>query len=201
MTRYDEYRSGTIRHDDAAYRRAGWYFVTVCTGDRRPFWGRVQNGILQVSAAGCIAAREWQRTPAVRPYVRLVAGIVMPGHIHGSTNEFRLCAHSFGAIIGRYKSVYTKQIRRDKRSEFEWQSQFYDRIIRDAEAVRTVRQYICATRWIGQFRTAYRPAVGPAGGSTTSVPVAVWPRVSGRYIISASAGGCSNVPAVVARAT
>ena len=91
MTRYNGYRSGTIRHDDWEYRRAGWYFVTICTGDRRPFLGRVRNGIVGLSAAGCIAAREW----------------------HG-------------------------------RPEFEWQSRFYDRIIRDAEAFRAVRRYIRA---------------------------------------------------------
>jgi putative PIN family toxin of toxin-antitoxin system len=53
----------------------------------------------------------------------------------------------------------------------------------------------------GSSSRNYRPAVAPADGSTTTVPGAVWPRVSGRYIISASAGGCSKVPAVVARAT
>ena len=181
MTRYNGYRSGTIRHDDWEYRRAGWYFVTVCTGDRRPFLGRVRNGVVGLSAAGCIAAREWQRTPVVRPYVRLDVWIVMPGNVHGlidittdspaysgdnppghpnvdssrrdestesldakSTDEFRLGAHSSGAIIGRYKSLCTKQIRGDGRPEFEWQSRFYDRIIRDAEAFRAVRRYIRA---------------------------------------------------------
>jgi len=40
-----------------------------------------------------------------------------------------------------------------------------------------------------------------AGGATMRVPVPVRPRVSGRYIISASTGGCTNSPSVVARAT
>ena len=60
------------------------------------------------------------------------------------TNEFRLRAHSLGAIIGRYKSVCTKQIRRNGIPEFEWQSRFYDRIVHDADALRAVRRYIRA---------------------------------------------------------
>jgi len=181
MTRYNGYRSGTIRHDDWDYRRSAWYFVTICTEHRRPFFGRVRNGIIGLSAAGCIAAREWQRTPEVRPYVRLDAWIVMPNHVHGligittdspaysgdnppqhtpvdssrrgestgtlddeSTNEFRLRAHSLGAIMGRYKSVCTKQIQRNGMPQFEWQSRFYDRIIHDAEAFRAARRYIRA---------------------------------------------------------
>jgi hypothetical protein len=83
MTRYNGYRSGTIRHDDWEYRRAGWYFVTICTGNDNMHGGRVRNGIVGLSAAGCIAAREWQRTPVVRPYVRLDVWIVMPGNVHG----------------------------------------------------------------------------------------------------------------------
>jgi hypothetical protein len=116
MTRYKGYRSGTIRHDEWDYRTAAWYFVTICTADRRPFFGRVRNGIIGLSRAGCVAAREWQRTPAVRSYVRLDAWVVMPDHVHGligitteSPNEFRLHAHSLGAIIGQYKSVCTKK--------------------------------------------------------------------------------------------
>jgi hypothetical protein len=124
-----------------------------------------------------------------------------------STNEFRLRAHSLGAIIGRYKSVRTKQIRRNGIPEFEWQSRFYDRIVHDADAFRAVRRYSRSAVHSGPSgrmidgRPSHRSAVAPSDGSTTTVPVAVWPRVSGRYIISASAGGCSKVPAVVARAT
>lgn len=187
MTRFRGYRSGTIRHWNWDYRRSAWYFVTICTADRVPFFGRVRNGIIGLAAAGCIAAREWQRTPEVRPYVRLDEWIIMPNHIHGligittkspaysddeslrqpaedssppvdssrrdespetlenaSTKDFRLRAHSLGAIIGRYKSVCTKQIRASARPDFGWQSRFYDRIVRNAEEFRAARRYILA---------------------------------------------------------
>lgn len=47
----------------------------------------------------------------------------------------------------------------------------------------------------------YHRSARAGGSSTTNVPVAVRPRVSGWYIISASTGGCVYVPRVVARAT
>ena len=181
MTRYKGYRSGTIRHDEWDYRQSAWYFVTICTADRRPFFGRVRNGIIGLTRSGCVAAREWQRAPMVRSYVRLDAWVVMPDHVHGligittespvytdgdladpdavdssrrnestevmestPNDEFRLHAHSLGAIIGQYKSVCTKQIRRHGRSEFEWQSRFYDKIIRTRREFRAVRRYIRA---------------------------------------------------------
>jgi len=81
--RYNGYRSDTLRLDGWDYRRSAWYFVTICTANRRPYFGTVRNGIVGLSPAGCIAAQEGHRTPAVRPYVRLGAWIVMPNHVHG----------------------------------------------------------------------------------------------------------------------
>jgi REP element-mobilizing transposase RayT len=195
--RYNGYRSDTLRLDEWDYRRSAWYFVTICTADGRPYFGAVRNGIVGLSAAGCVAAQEWRRTPTVRPYVRLGAWIVMPNHLHGligittespvhndavgpdtskrdgsnkaddvgnsddvdasrrdaSTNakrpkktdtndRFRLHAHSLGAIIGQYKSVCTKRIRAACRPDFGWQSQYYDRIVRNRREWTAVRRYI-----------------------------------------------------------
>jgi hypothetical protein len=80
---YNGYRSDTLHLDKWDYRRSAWYFVTICTQDRMSYVGRIQNSIVGLSPAGCIAAQEWQRTPEVRPYVRLGAWIVMPNHAHG----------------------------------------------------------------------------------------------------------------------
>jgi len=81
----------------------------------------------------------------------------MPDHVHGligittdspaysdDNPPHHPAVDSLGAIIGRHKSVCTKQIRRNGIREFEWQSRFYDRIVHDADAFRAIRQYIRA---------------------------------------------------------
>jgi hypothetical protein len=70
---YRHYHPDSIRLDGWDYRRSAWYFVTICTTTGVPYFGTVRNGVVGLSAAGCIAAQEWQRTPQVRPYVRLDA--------------------------------------------------------------------------------------------------------------------------------
>ena len=60
----------------------------------------------------------------------------------GATNEFRLRAHSLGAIVGQYKSVCTKRIRSACRSDFGWQSRYYERIVRTRREQTAVRRYI-----------------------------------------------------------
>jgi len=137
MRRYKGiYRIDSTRLLDYDYTSAGWYHVVTCTRDRVCILGGVRDGIMGLSRAGCVVAQEWQRTPAVRSYVRLDAWMVMPNHMHGiigitaespaqpsvetsrrdvsMANPSRLKAHSLGAIIGPFKSVCTKRIRRAK---------------------------------------------------------------------------------------
>jgi len=78
----DTYRIPSARLPGYDYRSPGWYHVVVCTRDRACTLGRVRNGIVGLSVAGCIVAEEWQRTPQIRPYVHLDAWIFMPNHVH-----------------------------------------------------------------------------------------------------------------------
>jgi hypothetical protein len=47
-----------------------------------------------------------------------------------------------GAIIGQYKNVVKKRIRKSVLPEFDWQPRFWDRIIRDDRELYTIRRYI-----------------------------------------------------------
>jgi len=75
------YRIESSRLPGWDYTR-GWYFVTVCTAQRRHLFGTIVDSAMQLSAPGGIVAEEWQRTADVRPYVTLGAWVVMPNHMH-----------------------------------------------------------------------------------------------------------------------
>jgi hypothetical protein len=47
-----------------------------------------------------------------------------------------------GAIIGQYKNVVKKRIRKTVLPGFDWQPRFYDRIIRNDRELFTIRRYI-----------------------------------------------------------
>jgi hypothetical protein len=53
-----------------------------------------------------------------------------------------LSANSLGSIIGQFKSVCTKRIWKQGFRNFGWQTRFYDRIIRDEDALAKARDYI-----------------------------------------------------------
>ena len=65
------------------YTSNGYYFVTVCTRDRAPFFGEVLDGSAKLTRAGEIVAEEWQGIAIRRRDVSLDQWIVMPNHLHG----------------------------------------------------------------------------------------------------------------------
>ena len=75
-------RRRSIRLRDYDYTRPGAYFVTLCTHDQRPLFGRIVRGEMELSPYGRIVEDEWARTGELRPYVRLGALAIMPNHVH-----------------------------------------------------------------------------------------------------------------------
>lgn len=54
----------------------------------------------------------------------------------------RLASGSLGAMVNQFKSVCTKQIRGAGNERFDWQSRFYDHIIRNDKSLKEIREYI-----------------------------------------------------------
>lgn len=161
----DRYRIESARLRGWDYSADGHYFITVCTKNRECFLGQIENGKMLPSPAGKVVEEEWKRTEQVRPDVRLDAWVMMPNHVHGivilqnragkspvetprrgvslaKDTKAKLHAGSLGAVIGQFKSVSTKHIRAVGVHDFAWQPRFYDRIIRDENALAEIRAYI-----------------------------------------------------------
>ena len=79
----DKYRIESTRLKDWDYSRDGYYFVTICTQDKKCFFGDVIDEKVRLSAIGEIVADEWQKTAQIRKNVSLDTWIIMPNHLHG----------------------------------------------------------------------------------------------------------------------
>ena len=64
------------------YSQPGWYFVTICTKNRREIFGVVRKGEMRVNQNGKIVMDAWQDLPN-HYYCILDAFVIMPNHIHG----------------------------------------------------------------------------------------------------------------------
>ncbi|GIV42929.1 MAG: hypothetical protein KatS3mg035_0052 [Bacteroidia bacterium] len=176
----NKYRIPSTRLQNWDYRWAGAYFITICTHNRKHYFGEIHNGKMELSHIGIIADILWYEIPYHAQNVELGAFVVMPNHVHGiiiitndndnnntvpvvvetlhatslpplrepssepkneQMSKISPKPHSISTIVRSYKSAVTKHARR-LGFEFQWQSRFYDHIIRNDEAFQKITRYI-----------------------------------------------------------
>ncbi len=141
------------------------YFVTICIHGRECVFGDVVEGTVRLNDRGQIAYQEWQKSAEVRDEIELDTFVVMPNHIHGiviingaavgatgrSPGRSGPRKRSLGAFVDGFKSAVTKRINnlRGTPGIVMWQRNYYEHIIRDAESLTRIRQYIVdnPARW------------------------------------------------------
>lgn len=136
------------------YSSPGFYFITICTKDRRSHFGKIINAAVHLSQVGNIVYEEWLKTNQIRPNVSFDEFVIMPNHLHGililndSTVETTRRGvstwkpNTLGSIINQFKSKCTKRIRAMGYQDFAWQPRYYDHIIRDERSLTKIRRYI-----------------------------------------------------------
>jgi len=158
----------SIRLQGYDYSQAGAYFVTICTHNKACVFGDVVDGEMRLNEYGAIVKDEWLRTDTLRENVVIDEYIIMPNHIHGiviimgdgrgtlqraSTGPIRathrvaptargLISNSIGAIIGQFKSIVTKDVRKMGFRYFKWQRNYYEHVIRNEDKLNRTREYV-----------------------------------------------------------
>lgn len=168
----EKYRSESIRLPNWDYSSNGHYFLTICTNNRNPLFGKIVDGKMILNDYGGIIRSEWLKSPQLRRELHLDEYIIMPDHIHGiviiqrknhdksvdiigtcgrtslpePTNQ--PCPHmkskSLSTFINGFKSATTKQINELRKTPRRpvWQRNYYESIIRDERGLRRIREYI-----------------------------------------------------------
>jgi len=156
-----------IRLRNFDYRSESSHFVTICTGNRECYFGKIMNGEIEYSAIGLIAKQFWICIPDHFPHAVLDAFVIMPNHVHGIIDirtchdeKIRTChgmslfnkfgrpvAGSVSMVINHYKSAVKRWCNKNGYESFIWQSRFYDHIINDEKGMNTIRKYIRNNPW------------------------------------------------------
>ena len=79
----NKYRIPSARLQTWDYADEGSYFITICTKNRRHFFGDVMDGKMVLTNAGVIADILWHEIKHHNKNIQLGEFIVMPNHIHG----------------------------------------------------------------------------------------------------------------------
>jgi hypothetical protein len=153
----NKYRIPSARWADWDYATEGAYYVTICTKDRKHYFGEIRDKEMLYSELGKIALEEWIKTDEVRPDMQLDMACfqVMPNHIHGivvigrderdnayyTGNKFGPQSKNLASVMRGFKSAVTSCARK-LNIPFEWQARYHDRVIRDDDEFRRIAAYI-----------------------------------------------------------
>ncbi len=158
----NKYRIPSARLQNWDYRCSGVYFITICTAEKRCYFGEIENGKMLLSPVGIIADILWCEIKNHHKGVSLGEFVVIPNHIHGiiildnegvvnvsedkeeevsQYSKISPKSNSISAIVRSYKAAVTKHSRRLS-YDFAWQTRFYDSIIRDENQFKLVSDYI-----------------------------------------------------------
>ena len=138
------------------YSRDGFYFVTICTHNRKHYFGEIYNRRMQLNRYGKIVQKQWLWLAEQYPYVEHDEHVFMPNHVHGIVIINRSAVANVGngrdrslpkikplsELIGAFKTTSSKLIHRAGLVEFRWQKSFYDHIIRNDRSLFHIRKYI-----------------------------------------------------------
>jgi REP element-mobilizing transposase RayT len=137
----------SIRLKNYDYSQPGAYFVTICTERRQCFFGQIIAGEMRLSDVGQNVQKLWSTIPERFPNVEIDHYIIMPNHLHGIIvlnpgEDSKNSITTLGLILRRFKALTTRTIRTTSETQFEWQRNYHERIIRNEIHLNDTRQYI-----------------------------------------------------------
>jgi len=126
------------------YSKANYYFVTICTDERKSLFGTIEtlNDFGKIAENNLINIKNHYNNVFVDRYV------IMPNHIHAiivlknvKTERSRPFP-TLSQVVGLYKSGVTKEIHEKVPGMKIWQKSFNDVIIKNEKAYNEICKYI-----------------------------------------------------------
>ena len=136
MTELPKRKSPRIRGYD--YGTPNYYFITICTHDKKCIFGNVCN----LNEFGRIAEECINLVPERFPGIRIDKYVIMPNHVHAIVIVENHAVTDISTVIGQYKMSVTKRIREMCKNLDVWQRSYHDHIIRNQKGYETIWEYI-----------------------------------------------------------
>ena len=122
------------------YTSHNYYFITICTHNKECIFGKAAA----LNQYGQLAAQYMEKVEQIFPGVKVDNYVIMPNHIHAIIilGERSGKKPNLSTVIGQYKMVITKEIRRECPEMKVWQRSFHDHIIRNQSDYERIWEYV-----------------------------------------------------------
>ncbi|MBR1807954.1 MAG: hypothetical protein IJ776_01005 [Paludibacteraceae bacterium] len=146
---HNQYRIPTTRASWNDYN-CGWYHVIICTKNKSCFFGHIDSEGLHLSESGIYFDNVINEIPRHHPYARPYLWQVMPNHVHIMlciTTDLKKEDTSFQhpallAIVIRGIKAAVTRFTRQNGIPFQWQTRYYDVIIKSSAQFRDTEVYV-----------------------------------------------------------
>lgn len=166
----DKPQRRSIRIPNFDYSQSVHYYMTICTQNRKYYFGDIVKEKMVYSQIGKFVKECWKEIPKHYPDTTLDTYQIMPNHIHGIIfiksvgvqnieperhnhihrvenfqplqNKYQeIIPRSFGCIIRGFKIGVTKLCKQNY-LEFGWQRNYYEHVVEDKGDLENIREYI-----------------------------------------------------------
>ena len=130
----------TTRLQNFDYSSNNYYFITICTHEKKCIFGKPDK----LNIYGKIAKKYIIGIENAFPDISVDQYVVMPNHIHMIliVNESEERKSNVSTVVGQYKMMVTKEIRKIKPDCVVWQRSFHDHIIRNEKSYLKIWEYV-----------------------------------------------------------
>jgi putative transposase len=138
------------------YSQNGFYFITIVTKNRIPYFGKIEKQQSIFSPIGKYMDDNFQILSEKIAEIKITEYVIMPDHIHlilsienNTMKEYEttegirpLIKGSVSAFINHLKGNIKRWCNENGHADFAWQARFHDRIIRDADEHERIVTYL-----------------------------------------------------------
>ena len=125
------------RLKDYSYSSGGYYFITICTADKKHIFGEIMEDKIQLSEIGKLVYSNIENLEKIYNPIKIDKFIVMTNHIHMILIIEKETDLTVSRIIKQYKESITKTIKKPI-----WQKSYFDHIIRNEKDYYRIWKYI-----------------------------------------------------------
>ena len=143
------YKRKPNRLKEYDYSNAGYYFITICTKNKHPLFGKINGTRALLNEYGKIIENNLKNIQKIYRQTELDYYVIMPDHIHfvliinsGRNGSEERTKMQLSKIIQQFKRQCSIDIKQKGFSKEIWQRSFYDRIIRNEKELYFIRKYI-----------------------------------------------------------
>ena len=124
------------------YSKDSFYFITICTFDKKCLFGSINK----INCYGSIAVDAIMDIEKHFSDVKVDKFVVMPNHIHMilvfGCHEKRESKTNLNTVVGLFKSGVSREIHKYEPNLMVWQRSFHDHIIREKSDYEKIWSYI-----------------------------------------------------------